>query len=95
MVHFLDLLLIFQNGHNVSIVLAILFSTFSVVKVDQHIGQILVQSALNIVSVLLGLGSLLLLLLLRLLLRLRLLLLVLLGLLSRRVLLRLLVLMLG
>lgn len=58
-IHFLNLFLLVQNRDNLRVVVPILFRPLPVVQVNQHVGQVLVQSVFNRVGVLLGLGSLL------------------------------------
>ena len=64
-VRLLDPLLVVQDRHDLGVVVPVLFRVFAVVEVDQHVGQVLVQSVLDRLSVLLGLVALRLLLLLR------------------------------
>ena len=59
-IQLLNLLLIVQNSHDLRVVVPILLSALTIVKVDQHVSQVLVQSGLYIVCTLLGLGALLL-----------------------------------
>ena len=56
-IHLLNLFLLVQNRHNLRIVVPILLRPLSVVQVNQHVRQVLVQSVFNRVGVLLGLGS--------------------------------------
>ena len=60
MIHLLKLLLLVEDGDDVSIVITILLCTLSIVEVNQHVSEVLVQSRFNIISTLL-LGPLLLL----------------------------------
>lgn len=60
-VHLLKLLLVVQDGHHVRVVLSELFIALSVVQIYQHVCQVLVQSILNILRVLMSIASLLLL----------------------------------
>lgn len=55
----LNLLLIVKNRDNLCVMVTVLFGAFSIVKIDQHVGQVLVQSALDVIRVLLGLAPLL------------------------------------
>ena len=56
----MELLLVVQDGGYVGVVISVLFGTLAVVEIDQHVSQVLVQSILDIVSILLGLTPLLL-----------------------------------
>ena len=56
----LDFLLVIEYSHDLSVVIPILLRSFPIVQVDQHVSEVLVQSAFDIVSILLGLASLLL-----------------------------------
>lgn len=60
-VELLNLLLVVKNGHNLGVVVSVLLCALAIVKIDQHVRQVLVQSGLYIVSTLLGRGALLLL----------------------------------
>ena len=44
MVFFLNLFLIVENGDDMSVMLAILVRRLPIVEIDQHVGQVLVQS---------------------------------------------------
>ena len=58
LIQLLDLLLLVEDCHHLRVVVAVLFCCLSVIEVNQHVGQVLVQSVLNVVSVLLGLTPL-------------------------------------
>ena len=57
----LNLLLVIKDSHDLSVVVSVLFSALTIVQIDQHVSQELVQSSLDVV----GLGLLILLPLLR------------------------------
>ena len=42
--------MLIKDAHNLSIVVPVLFCALTVVQVDQHVGQTLVQSILDVVS---------------------------------------------
>lgn len=46
----LDLLLVVEDGGDLGVMVAVFVGRFTVVQVDQHIGQVLVQSVLYVVS---------------------------------------------
>ena len=54
----MDLFLLIKDGDDLGVVIAVLLRRLAVVEVDQHVSQVLVQSVLDIVSVLLGLAPL-------------------------------------
>lgn len=60
-VDLLKLLLVVQDGDHMGIVLPVLLRALSIVQINQHVRQVLVQSILNVLRVLLSLTPLLLL----------------------------------
>jgi hypothetical protein len=56
LVHLLELLLVVKNGDHVCVVVPVLLRALPIVQVNQHVRQVLVQSVLHIVSVLLSLA---------------------------------------
>ena len=46
----LDFLLVVEDGGNLGVVVAVFVGRFPVVQVDQHVGQVLMQSVFNVVG---------------------------------------------